>query len=97
MPLEHHLPVDSTEPLVVLDLLWSTWGAAHPQRSVSTEEGSDEISGLWLDVRWEFVISVHDLLIDADGIVVVERRVSSEHLENENTESPPVDVLVVAF
>lgn len=48
-------------------------------------------------MRWELIVTIHDLLIDSDWIVIIEWRVASEHFKNENSESPPVDILIMTF
>lgn len=48
-------------------------------------------------MRWELVIAVHDLLVDTDRVVIVKWGIASEHLKDEDSERPPVDVFVVAF
>jgi len=48
-------------------------------------------------MRREFIIPIHDFLIDSKRIVIVEGRVACKHLEYEHAKSPPIDVLVVTF
>ena len=45
----------------------------------------------------ELVVAIHDLLVDAQGVVVVERRVARKHFEDQHAQRPPVDELVVAL
>ena len=97
LALEHHLPVDSTKPFVVFDFIGTARRAAHSERAVGAQERSDQVACLRLNVRRELVVAVHDLLVDADRVVIVEGRIASEHLINEDAQRPPVDALAVAL
>lgn len=48
-------------------------------------------------MRRELIITVHDLLVDTKGVVIVEGRVAGQHLENQDSERPPIHILVVAL
>lgn len=72
-------------------------GAAKSHCSVCAKETFDQVSRFWFNVRWEFVVAVHDLLINAEWVVIVERRVTSQHLKNQDSQSPPVDELIMAL
>jgi len=46
---------------------------------------------------WKLVVAIHDLLVDSERIVIIERWISSEHFENKNPEGPPVNIFVMSF
>ena len=48
-------------------------------------------------MRRELVVSIHDFLVDAHRIIIVERWIAGEHLENEDAQRPPIDVFVVTL
>jgi hypothetical protein len=77
-------------------ILSYSW-VAESQATISAEETFDEVACLWLNMGWELIVAIHDLLVNAKRVVIIERRVASKHFEDENSESPPVDILVVAF
>ena len=95
--LEHHFEVDATEPFVLLDLISSVVLVSQSQLTVSAQERLHKVSGLGLNVGRELIVSIHDLLVDAERVVIIEGWVASKHLKNKDTQGPPVYVLVVAF
>ena len=82
LSFQYHLPINASEPLVVFDLFGSTLGASHSQALVSTQETTNQISSLWFNMWWEFVISIHNLLINSNWIVIIERWIACEHFED---------------
>jgi hypothetical protein len=48
-------------------------------------------------MRREFIISNHNFLIDPKRIIIIERWVSGKHLEDENSEGPPVYKFIMPF
>jgi hypothetical protein len=36
-------------------------------------------------MRWELVVAVHDLLVDADRVVIIKWGIASEHLKDEDS------------
>ena len=97
LPLQYHLPVDTSKPFVIFYLVGSADRAAHSQTTVSAQEAPDKITSFGLNVRREFVVAVHNLLINAERIIVIEWRIASEHLENEYSKCPPVNIFIMTF
>lgn len=79
---DHHSPVDTSEPLVLLNFLCSVPSEAKSEAAISTQETLDEVASFWLDVRRELVVPIHDLLVDSHRVVIVEGWVAGEHLED---------------
>jgi len=96
-PLVNHLPVHPVEPFVCLDLTASVSLIPESQAAISTQEALHELTGLRLNMRREFVVAIHDLLVDAQWVVIIERWVASQHFKDKNAERPPIHVLVVSF
>lgn len=104
---KHCIPIYSSKPLMSFDVfrailkliksyfsyLWTT----KTYTSVSTKETFDQISSLRLNVRWKLIVTIHDFLIDTKRIIIVEGGIASEHLEDQNTESPPVNEFIMTF
>ena len=70
---------------------------AKSERSVCAKEAFDKITSFLLNMWWKFIIAIHDLLVNAHRVVIVERWITSKHLKNKDTKSPPVHVLVVTL
>lgn len=70
---------------MLLDLFGAILGVAQSEASISAEEGLHQVSCLGLNVRRELIIAVHDLLVDAIGVIIVERRVPRQHFKNEDS------------
>lgn len=95
--LVNHLPVHPVEPFVCLNLTASVPLIAQSQAAISTQEALHELTGFGLNVGRELVVAIHDLLVDAQRVVIVERWVACQHLKDENAERPPIHILVVSF
>lgn len=67
------------------------------RRRTCREKPLDDISCSRVEVARESDSAEEDLLVDSEGVLVVEGRVAGEHLENQDPKSPPVDLLAVAL
>jgi hypothetical protein len=63
---------------------------------VASEELSEDRACVFGELVSEFKRLVQDLLVHLVGVLVVEGRQTVNHLVEEDTESPPIDGLVVA-
>ena len=97
LPLQDHLPINSSEPFVVFYFFWSAVRAAHSQAFISTKEAPYQVSSFGLYVRRELIVAIHYFLIYAYRIIIVEWRITSEHLVLQNTSGPKVDGLAMAL
>jgi hypothetical protein len=95
--LEDLIPVHTSEPFVSFDIVWTIFGASQAYVSICTEKTFYQISCFWLNVRREFVVTVHNLLVDTKRVIIVKGWITCKHLENEDTKCPPVNELIVAL
>lgn len=89
LPL-YGIPIYSFEPLMSLDVLGTSAEVPESFREVSGQEPSYQILRDWVDVRGNAEFPGEDLFVNLEGMVGKERRVSSEKLEEEDAECPPV-------
>lgn len=95
--LVHHAPVDATEPFVSLYVIGAIALIPETHAPVGTEKRLDQVARFGVHVRWKLVVAVHDFLVDAEWVVIVEGWVAGKHFEDEHAEGPPVDIFVVPF
>ena len=91
MPGVESVPVNSTEKLVALNVVSSPWEAPEALRLVVDQKTLDDVLSVLIDVLREVDLSDENLLIYPEGVLVVERRIATEHLKHEDPEGPPVD------
>mmetsp|Transcript_4049 Transcript_4049/g.11425 ORF Transcript_4049/g.11425 Transcript_4049/m.11425 type:complete len:201 (+) Transcript_4049:576-1178(+) len=61
------------------------------------QQALDERLHLHVEMPWEVHSAFQNLLVDAEGILVIEGWVACEHLEDEDAQGPPVHPLPVAL
>mmetsp|Transcript_77581 Transcript_77581/g.240356 ORF Transcript_77581/g.240356 Transcript_77581/m.240356 type:complete len:268 (+) Transcript_77581:2-805(+) len=91
------LPVHALVPLVLLDVLRAVLEAAETLGAVVRQQALDEVLGLDVEVPREVDAAREHLLVDAEGVLVVEGRVARQHLEDEDAQGPPVHGAAVAL
>ena len=70
---------------------------AEPLGPVLHKELLDQVLRHGVDVPGPVDLAAEDLLVDPEGVVVKEGRISSQHLVDEYAEGPPVHRLVVTL
>lgn len=91
------IPVDVAEELVAFDALSTILEVTETLGLVLGEELLDEIAGGAVKVAGELDAAKKDLLIDPVRTLIVEGRVTGEHLEDEDAQCPPVHFLSVSL
>lgn len=75
---------------MLLDLLGATFHAPKTLADVVLEEPVDQLSPIHVDLSREFKVSDCDLSVDFIRVLVIEWRVTGKHLEEQDTQRPPV-------
>mmetsp|Transcript_70 Transcript_70/g.283 ORF Transcript_70/g.283 Transcript_70/m.283 type:complete len:342 (+) Transcript_70:594-1619(+) len=94
---QESVEVQAHEPLVLLNIIRPALEVANALGEVGGEELLDQVLGVAVKVPRELDLALEDLLVDTERILVVKRRVPSQHLVDEDAHSPPVHSLAVAF
>lgn len=81
----HIVPVEVLEPTVFLDVVGSPLHVSDTFRPVEDEQLLYQVLGYGVHVLWPLRFAAEDLLVDAEWIVIVERRVSYQHFVDEHT------------
>mmetsp|Transcript_81445 Transcript_81445/g.230789 ORF Transcript_81445/g.230789 Transcript_81445/m.230789 type:complete len:389 (+) Transcript_81445:44-1210(+) len=89
--------VDLLEPLVLLDVVDPVLQVPVALAKVRGEQLLDEPLRVLVEGLREDDLPAQDLLVDAHGVLVAERRLADDHLIDEDAEGPPVDGLAVAL
>ena len=82
---------------VSFNVLSAVLHVAEPLGPVLHQELLDQVLRHGVDVPGPVDLAAEDLLVDPEGIVVEEGRISSQHLVDEYAQGPPVDCLVVTL
>mmetsp|Transcript_31684 Transcript_31684/g.69278 ORF Transcript_31684/g.69278 Transcript_31684/m.69278 type:complete len:328 (-) Transcript_31684:764-1747(-) len=82
-------------PLVPLHVLRAALEVAYPLGQVGSEQLLDQVLGVAVEVPRELDLALEDLLVDAERVLVVKRRVAREHLVDKDAQRPPVDCLAM--
>ena len=89
--LFHHIPVNATEPAVLLEVLCSTFHATKAFADILLQQTRHKLSCIYAELSWKLKISNRDFPVNFIGVLVVEWRVSGKHLKDQNSECPPVN------
>lgn len=96
-PRHQTAPVEGTEPLVLRDVRNTTFHIAQTLRRVLHEELRYDILQCLRKRRGIIDFARDDLLIDLHRLVVIERRPTVDHLEDEHTQGPVVHSVIVSL
>jgi len=81
------LPVNRLEPRMLLDGGCATLGASESLAWVSNQQLRDEVLGISGEVVRPLDVPLQNLLVDSQRLIIVERRVTSQHLKHKNTKA----------
>ena len=81
---------------MLLDVLGGVYHTAESFGEILFEETRDEFSRVNRDLGREVKLAESDSSIDFIRVLVVEWRVAGEHLENQNSERPPVHAVIMS-
>ena len=81
---------------MLLDVIRSVDHAAQPLAQVLLEQPCDQFAHINGDLGREVKETYCDAPIDFVRVLIVERRVARQHLEDENTKGPPVHSVIMA-
>ena len=87
----------TAEPRVAADVLRAVPKGAQPPRQIGREQLGDQVARLARHVPRVVDLAREDVLVERHAVLRVERRVSDEHLVDEDTARPPVDRLAVSL
>mmetsp|Transcript_7904 Transcript_7904/g.19224 ORF Transcript_7904/g.19224 Transcript_7904/m.19224 type:complete len:210 (-) Transcript_7904:720-1349(-) len=92
---EQAVPVDALEVLVLHHVAPAALEVPEALGAVGLEELLDEVLGLRIEVPQDLHLAEEDLLVDPEGVLVIEGGVPGEHLVHEDAKGPPVDRLAM--
>jgi len=90
-------PFEIAVELVVLDVSRASLETTISFCAVSHQQFLDQCLGPLVKAMCEINTSCQNLLVDAERILVIERRIARQHLEQEDSQSPPINGFVVAL
>jgi hypothetical protein len=92
------VPGDLGKPRMVLDIIGAAMEVSQALGQISRDKLRQQIDGVWVQVGRVFYPTTQDILVDLDrGATVPERRETTQHLKDQDTQGPPVNRLVVAL
>ena len=89
--LLHHVPIDATEPTMLLEVLCATFHATKTFSYILLQQTRHKLSCVDAELSGELEISNRDFSVHFIRVLVVKRRVASKHLEYQNSKCPPVN------
>lgn len=79
-----------------LDVISCINHTSQPLGKVRLKQASDEFACIDRDLRREIKVANCNAPIHLVGVLIIERRIACQHLEDEDAESPPVDTVIMA-
>ena len=76
---------------MILYVICSVFKVSIPFREVTSQQMLDQRLKVLVESFWIPWLGVDDFSVDVHWIVILERRVASEHFIEQDAESPPID------
>ena len=76
---------------MLLDLYSAALHASEALRDVVLQQTINQLAAIHTNLRWEFEVSNRNFTVDLVRILVVEGRVTGQHLEKQDAERPPIN------
>lgn len=97
LPSKQSVKVDSLKPAMVFDIIRAIFEVTVTLGEIRRQQALQQIPRMRIKILRPSNAALENLFIQLQMIVVIERRVPSQHFKDQNAQAPPVRCFTIAL